>query len=289
MVMQSRSRWQQWFWYSPGLGRRTCEGCTEMGRPVCWCRLPGQYCQHQHQHSTAPLLIMLYVMKTIVAFKSLCSGRWKKKGPPSFPRPTPTEESRSVWFVYTFLRCWLLDVWYHNRGDNNGGKVGHRANGSGFVWRPGVTEKKCVGGNLKKNCRRTNWKTCPTHFQQIASAHWRISNDKIEVLWQQEFTRWWIGPDDRQGVVTSEREIGNIENVCHFTVSVSVSYNVSAVCASYNVCAVCICCKISGFSNCQWQYFCCGRCSDWQEQAVWLLTQGKLSELRSADITKWRL
>ena len=44
-----------------------------------------------------------------------------------------------------------------------------------------------------------------------------------------------------RGVVTSEREIGNIENMCQCQCSVSVSYNVSvsAVCVLQCQCSVC--------------------------------------------------
>ena len=44
----------------------------------------------------------------------------------------------------------------------------------------------------KKNWRRTNWKTCPT-LNRLLPPAFDISNDKIEMLWQQEFTR---GRDD---------------------------------------------------------------------------------------------
>ena len=74
------------YFYSSGLGRRACQGGAEMGRPVCWCRLLGQLWNIN--------ISWLYCWsRWRVAFESLSSGRWEKKGPASFPRPAPTEES----------------------------------------------------------------------------------------------------------------------------------------------------------------------------------------------------
>ena len=123
--------------------------------------------------STRSVAIIFLLRTKTSHLIGLFSGWWKKKGPSSFPRPTPPEES---WYVKRSLFCKLSSEKLSQLK-----KVGHHVS-----W-PSEIGKKWSVGNLKKNRCPTNWKTCPT-FNRLRPPAIDISNDQIEMLWQTEFS-----------------------------------------------------------------------------------------------------